>query len=239
MVNVLQRNSSQKSNTSTHRGLDEEVCFTGGGTTQLLLCHIIKSRKRQVRASPIPVLCLSFVSKTVWQWPPVGTGDGDRALPAGWDPAAGPRQAENRLGGGAVKALLRKQLLTAGKGKKAKPGHQKKLQGKNHGCCRGSQTGEMLEQPHNTNSTCRNISVLQEVNPKLPLGLKLGTQKSRDVGSLQSHSLNLKNKRLGSNSAVTLCRQHLPHLAENPNDQWLIHGKLWNLLHLHRKWIYF
>lgn len=97
----------------------------------------------------------------------------------------------------------------------------------------------MLEQPHNTNYTCRNIPALQEVNPKLPLGLKMGTQ-STDVGPLQCHSLNLKR----NNWAQTL----LWHCAGNTcliwlktpgTHQWLIYGKLWNLLHPHKKLIYF
>lgn len=221
MVNVLQRNMSAViPNTSSHMALEEEessgfvlhVEELRHNNSAASLSHH-KEQKNTAQGFPHPwALPCSLSAKLCdsdLQW---AVGMGTEPLPSGWDPPAEPRHAEHRLEGDALKALLGKQLLTAGKGKKAKPHHQQELQAKTTGAAEDLRHGKRWNSLPTQTSAVETSLVLQEVNPKLPLGLKLGTQ-SEDVGPQQSHSLNLKR----NNQAQTL----LWHCTGNTCLIWL------------------
>lgn len=148
MVNVLQRNMSAViANTSSHRDPEEEES-TGfvlqmeelkHNNSAASLSHHKEQKKGQGSELP-PSLSSSFVSKTVWQWPPVGRGDGDRAFAFGLRPPcraqthrkwAGRRRREGTAGEIAPHCWRRE---------KSQATPAEKAASQKHGCCRGSQT---------------------------------------------------------------------------------------------------
>lgn len=151
MVNVLQRNTSAViPNTSSHRALEEEESsgfvlhveeLRHNNSAASLSHHKEQKNTAQGFLHPwaLPCSLSAKLCDSDLQW---AVGMGTEPLPSGWDPPAEPRHAEHRLEGDALKALLGKQLLTAGKGKKAKPHHQQELQAETTGAAEDLRRGK-------------------------------------------------------------------------------------------------
>lgn len=221
MVNVLQRNMSAViPNTSSQKGLRKRRAmalfyrFKNWDNSAASLSHH-QEQKKTGQGFP-HAWALSFGSRTVWQWPPVGTGDGDWASAFGLRPPCRAQTCRKQAGRRCTEGTAGETAPHCWQREKSQATPLEKAASQNHGGAEDLRHGKGWSSLKTHISPVETSLFGKRLIQNSP-GAEAGKTK-QGCGPTEISFFKSQKKQLGSKSPVILYRQHLPDLAENPQE---------------------